>query len=266
MRNLKDVQNEKDSRGIPLKKVGIKNISWPIKVITKGGGFQSTIAKVDISVDLRHDLRGTHMSRFVEVLNGIEMLNPEKLEGILKEVRDRLKADNSHIRIIFPYFIYKKTPVSHITIPNKVECIIEAELNKKLDMIVGVRVSIHTLCPCSKEISEFGAHNQRAIAEIYIKSKKMIWFEDLVGIAESSASAPIYSILKRSDERYITEHAYKNPKFVEDVVRDIVTELEKNNKITWYKVEVTSFESIHNHEAFACVEKGWDRNDHGNKS
>lgn len=256
---MKDVQNEKDNRGIPLKKVGIKNISWPIKVITKDGGFQNTVANVDISVDLRDDIRGTHMSRFVEVLNGIEFLNPEKLEEILKEVRDRLRADNSHLKIIFPYFIYKKTPISQITIPNKVECIIEAEINKKLDMIVGVKVPIHTLCPCSKEISEFGAHNQRAIAEIYIRSKRIIWFEDLVDIAEKSASAPIYSLLKRSDEKYITEYAYQNPKFVEDVVRDIVSELEKNDKIIWYKVEVTSFESIHNHEAFACVEKGWNK-------
>ncbi|MEN2984527.1 MAG: GTP cyclohydrolase FolE2 [Dictyoglomaceae bacterium] len=255
---MRDVQNEKDYRGIYLRKVGIKNISWPIKVVTKEGSIQNTVASFDISVDLRYDLRGTHMSRFVEILNEMELLNPEKLEDILKKVKNKLKADNSHIKIIFPYFIYKKTPVSHINVPNRIECVIEAELYEKLDMIVGIKVPIHTLCPCSKEISDFGAHNQRAIAEIYIRSKKMIWFEDLVSIAENSASAPIYSLLKRADEKYITEYAFQNPKFVEDVVRDVVSELEKNNKITWYKVEVTSFESIHNHEAFASVEKGWE--------
>mgnify|MGYP001626155329 FL=1 len=257
MKRLKDVQNERDYRGIYLRKVGIKNIHWPIKIITKSGEYQSTVANIDISVDLREDLRGTHMSRFVEVLNGIDFLHPENLGKILQEVREKLKADSSHIKITFPYFIFKKTPVSQIASPNMIECVIEAELSKKLYMIIGVKVPIHTLCPCSKEISEYGAHNQRAIAEIYTKSKKLIWFEDLVEIAERSASAPIYSLLKRPDEKYITETAYNNPKFVEDVVRDIVSELEKEPKISWYRVEVTSFESIHNHNAFACVEKGW---------
>ncbi|MCX7941987.1 MAG: GTP cyclohydrolase FolE2 [Dictyoglomaceae bacterium] len=256
---MKDIQNEKDNRGIALKKVGIKNISWPIKVLTKDGEIQYTIANVNISVDLKYDIRGTHMSRFVEVLNEIEILNPEKLRDILISVKNRLKADNSHLKLTFPYFIYKKTPITKINIPNRIECVIDTELSKNFDMIIGVKVPVHILCPCSKEISEFGAHNQRAIAEIYIRSKKLIWFEDLVYIAENSASAPIYSLLKRADEKYITEYAYQNPKFVEDLVRDIVSELDKNSKIIWYKVEVISFESIHNHEAFACVEKGWGR-------
>nr|WP_236608277.1 GTP cyclohydrolase FolE2 [Dictyoglomus thermophilum] len=257
MKKLRDVQNEKDYRGIYLRKVGIKNIHWPIKIVTKSGDYQSTVASIDISVDLREDLRGTHMSRFVEVLNGIDSLHPENLGKILQEVREKLRADSSHIKISFPYFIFKKAPVSQISSPNMVECVIDAELSKKLDMIIGVKVPIHTLCPCSKEISEYGAHNQRGVAEIYVRSKKLIWFEDLVEISEKSASAPIYSLLKRPDEKYITEMAYNNPKFVEDVVRDIVSELEKEPKISWYRVEVTSFESIHNHNAFACVEKGW---------
>lgn len=257
MKKLRDVQNEKDYRGIYLRKVGIKNIHWPIKIVTKSGDYQSTVASIDISVDLREDLRGTHMSRFVEVLNGIDSLHPENLGKILQEVREKLRADSSHIKISFPYFIFKKAPVSQISSPNMVECVIDAELSKKLDMIIGVKVPIHTLCPCSKEISEFGAHNQRAIANIEVKSKKLIWFEDLVEIAESSASAPIYSLLKRPDEKFITEMAYNNPKFVEDVVRDIAFVLDKDKRIEWYRVEVISFESIHNHEAFACVEKGW---------
>lgn len=254
---MRDVQSEKDNRGIPLKKVGIKNITWPIKVITMDKKFQSTVANIDISVDLKDDIRGTHMSRFIEVLNEIDVLNPDKLMDVLKNVKNRLKANNSHIKLSFPYFVYKKTPVSRISVPGKIECVIEAELNKKMDMIIGVKVPIHTLCPCSKEISDFGAHNQRAIAEIYVRSQKIIWFEELVELAEKSASSPIYPLLKRSDEKYVTEYAYQNPKFVEDVVRDIVIELEKDKRVIWYKVEVTSFESIHNHEAFACVEREW---------
>jgi GTP cyclohydrolase I len=261
--NLKDVQNEKDERGISLKKVGIKNFYYPIKVFDQRKGHQYTIAKIDLSVDLRHDLRGTHMSRFVEVLNEIDVIRPENLERILQKVKTKLKAESSHIKLIFPYFIWKKAPISQMESPNKIECIIEAELFKDLEMIVGVKVPIHTLCPCSKEISEFGAHNQRAIANIEVKSKKLIWFEDLVEIAESSASAPIYSLLKRPDEKFITEMAYNNPKFVEDVVRDIAFVLDKDKRIDWYRVEVISFESIHNHEAFACVEKGWLKNDNG---
>lgn len=256
-KNLRDVQNDIDLRNIPLERVGIKDLEWPIKVLDKERGHQQTVAKIEIAVDLKHYIRGIHMSRFIEIMNELEELKPKSLEEMLRKIKEKLQAERSYLKMSFPYFIYKSAPISKIESPNKIEAIIDAELFKVFNMIIGVKVPIHTLCPCSKEISDYSAHNQRAIAEIYVKSKSMIWFEDLVEIAEKNASSPIFALLKRPDEKYITEHAYDNPKFVEDVVRDIAIELEKNNSIEWYKIEVTSMESIHNHNAFACLEKGW---------
>jgi len=257
VKKLKDVQSEIDERNVPLKKVGVKNLEWPLKVLDKKKGYQYTVAKMSLSADLRHDQRGTHMSRFVEVLKDFEMLSPKALEKILCDIKERLRAESSHIEITFPYFIWKHSPVSGNMSPLKIEAMIKAEKNYESTIIVGVKVPIHILCPCSKEISDVGAHNQRAVVEILVRSKRMIWFEHLVEISEKSASCPIYTLLKRPDEKFITERAYENPKFVEDVVRDIALELERDGRIEWYRVEVTSFESIHNHEAFACVEKGW---------
>jgi GTP cyclohydrolase I len=253
---LKDVQSERDERMVPLKKVGVKNIEWPLKILSRQKGYQYTVAKMSLSVNLKHDLRGTHMSRFIEVLNNFEMLHPKALEDVLTHMKERLQAESSHIEITMPYFIWKASPVSGSTSPFKIEAIIKAEKGTHSSITMGVKVPVHTLCPCSKEISEAGAHNQRAIVEIQVRSKKMIWFEYLVEIAEKSASCPIYTLLKRPDEKFVTETAYRNPRFVEDVTRDVALELEKDNRIEWYRVEVTSFESIHNHEAFACVEKG----------
>ncbi|MCG0275193.1 MAG: GTP cyclohydrolase FolE2 [Thermosediminibacteraceae bacterium] len=254
---MRDVQSERDERNVPLKKVGVKNIEWPLKVLDKTRGYQYTVAKISLSVDLKHDVRGTHMSRFVEVLNNLEMLNPSALEEILTSIKGKLQAERSHLEMRFPYFLWKVSPVSGLSSPLKIEAVIEAEKGVESTIIMGVKVPVHTLCPCSKEISENGAHNQRAMVEIYVRSKKMIWFEYLSEIAERSASCPIYTLLKRPDEKFVTEMAYKNAKFVEDVTRDVALELEKDDSIEWYKVQVTSFESIHNHDAFACVEKGW---------
>ncbi|ADL07344.1 GTP cyclohydrolase FolE2 [Thermosediminibacter oceani] len=254
---MKDVQSERDERRVPLKKVGVKNIEWPLKVLDKSKGYQHTVARMSLSVDLKHYIRGTHMSRFVEVLNDLEMLSPKALDDILTDIKERLKAENSHLEISFPYFIWKVSPVSGLESPLKIEAMIEAEKRVEPVITMGVRVPVHTLCPCSKEISENGAHNQRAVVEIYVRSREMIWFEDLVEIAEKNASCPIYTLLKRPDEKFVTEMAYKNAKFVEDVTRDVALELERDERIEWYRVQVTSFESIHNHDAFACVEKGW---------
>lgn len=263
VKTLKDVQSERDERRVPLKKVGVKNIEWPLKVLDKARGHQYTVAKISLSVDLRHDVRGTHMSRFVEVLNNLEMLSPAALLEILSEIKEKLQAEKSYLKMCFPYFIWKKSPISGLSSPLKIQALIEAESNIKSTITMGVKVPVHTLCPCSKEISESGAHNQRAVVEIYVRSKKMIWFEDLSEIAEKSASSPIYTLLKRPDEKFVTEMAYRNAKFVEDVTRDAAIELERDERIEWYKVQVTSFESIHNHDAFACVEKGWIQDDNG---
>ncbi|WP_148866978.1 GTP cyclohydrolase FolE2 [Thermosediminibacter litoriperuensis] len=254
---MKDVQSERDERRVPLKKVGVKNIEWPLKVLDKSKGYQHTVARVSLSVDLKHYMRGTHMSRFVEVLNDLEMLSPKALEDILAKIKEKLQAESSHLEMSFPYFIWKDSPVSGLASPLKIEAIIRAEKSAESAITMGVSVPVHTLCPCSREISESGAHNQRAVVEIYVRSRKMIWFENLVEIAEKNASCPIYTLLKRPDEKFVTERAYQNAKFVEDVTRDVALELERDDRIEWYRVEVTSFESIHNHDAFACVEKGW---------
>lgn len=257
MKSLKDVQSERDTRKVPLKKVGISDLSWPVKVLDKERGYQYTVASMRISVDLRHDVRGTHMSRFIEALENLEMISPKALEKALDNLKKDLEAEISHIEMEFPYFIWKESPKSKKLSPMRIDCKILAEKKDIFSLTIGVKVPIHTLCPCSKEISDFGAHNQRAYVDIMVRSKRLIWFESLVEIAEKSASAPIYTLLKRPDEKFVTESAFMNPKFVEDVARDVALALERDNRIEWYRVEIVSMESIHNHNAFACIEKGW---------
>ncbi|KUK23189.1 MAG: GTP cyclohydrolase folE2 [Thermotoga petrophila] len=252
---MKDVQNEKDPRMVPLKKVGIKDLHWPLKVILKEDGYQSTVAQISCSVDLHREKRGIHMSRFIEVLNKLEVITPQIFEEILDDLIEIMEAKRAHLEIHFPYFIWKESPVSRKKSPLKVDCFVEAEKEKNFSFKIGVRTPVHTLCPCSKEISDYGAHNQRAFVEITVKTRKFIWFEDLVEIAEKNASSPLYTLLKRPDEKFVTEKAYENPRFVEDVARDVALELEKDPRITWYRVYVESMESIHNHNAFACLEK-----------
>ncbi|MCD6551393.1 GTP cyclohydrolase FolE2 [Thermotoga sp.] len=253
---MKDVQNEKDPRMVPLKKVGIKDLSWPLKILLKGDGYQPTVAQISCSVDLHREKRGIHMSRFIEVLNRLEAITPHTFEKVLDDLIVTMEAKRAHLEIHFPYFIWKESPITRKVSPLKVDCFVEAEKEKNFSFKIGVRVPVHNLCPCSKEISDYGAHNQRAFVEISVKTRKFIWFEDLVKIAEKNASVPLYTLLKRPDEKFITEKAYENPKFVEDVARDVALDLEKDPRISWYKVYVESMESIHNHNAFACVEKG----------
>lgn len=199
------------------------------------------------------------MSRFIEVLNDIDVINPKIILSILETIQTKLDAKSSFFECSFPYFIWKKSPVSKHISPLKIEAMIMGEKNHdESEIIIGVIVPVQTLCPCSKAISDFGAHNQRANVKILVKTKKKIWFEHLVKIAEKSASSPVYSLLKREDEKYVTEAAYNTPKFVEDVARDTALLLEKEDGLKWYKVEVESLESIHNHEAFAWVEKSLD--------
>ncbi|MDF2673924.1 MAG: cyclohydrolase FolE2 [Clostridiales bacterium] len=255
---MKDVQREKDTRNIPLKNVGIRNLKWPVKLMEKGGGYQQTVATIAMSVDLPHDIRGTHMSRFVEAINEMKSINPKDLDKMLTELRTRLDASVSHCTIEFDYFITKPAPVTGIESPYNVKCCFEAEKgeNGEFKFLMEIRVPVSTLCPCSKEISDFGAHNQRAIVHIKVDIKKLVWIEDIVKIAEDSASSPIYSLLKRADEKWVTEQAYLKPRFVEDVVREAAIVLEENSNIRWYSVMVDSIESIHNHDAFAYTEKG----------
>lgn len=255
---MKDVQSQKDTRNIALKRVGINDLKWPIKVLDKTTGEQSTVATMDLSVYLPHDQRGTHMSRFVEVIKEAPNLSPKSLEETLKHLVEKLEAKKGHCLINFDYFVTKASPVTGIMAPYDVQCSFDAEYSVEdgFRFILGVSVPATTLCPCSKEISEFGAHNQRAIINMKIEMDKLVWIEDLVKIAEESASSPIYTLLKRADEKWVTEQAYLNPRFVEDVARETASRLEVAEGITWYSTCVESIESIHNHNAYAYTEKG----------
>lgn len=252
---LTDVQNQFDNRNVYLKRVGVKNVRYPISVLDKTQGNQYTIATLSMFVDLPKDYRGTHMSRFIEVLNEYHLeINPKKIKEVLNTLKRVLNAKRAVIEVEFPYFILKKAPVTGIESYLEYTCSFEAEIyDEHLDFSSSVSVPIHTLCPCSKEISDYGAHNQRAICKVTFKSKEMVWFEEIIRIVEESASAPIFTLLKRPDEKYVTEYAYNNPKFVEDVARDVAIKLKNYDKINWYRIEVESYESIHSHNAYACV-------------
>lgn len=252
---MKDVQSEKDLRRIPLKHVGIKDLRWPIELRDREKGTQHSVAKVMLAVDLPHDTRGTHMSRFVECMRSLGPVGLSDVERILDRLKEKLQAEKAFLQLEFPYFITKSAPVSGMTAPVDIKCVYKAEKSDRLKLRVLAVIPVQTLCPCSKEISSYGAHNQRAYAKIEIESMEMVWLEELAAIADAAASAPVYGLLKRPDEKYVTEHAYDNPRFVEDAVREIALRLEADRRITWYRAEMESVESIHNHNAFAVVEK-----------
>lgn len=254
---LKDVQAEADVRHIPLKHVGINSLRWPLTLKDKACGEQHTVATVCLAVDLPHDLRGTHMSRFVECLQSLGSVSLDSLETVLDGLKEHLEAAKAFMRLEFPYFIEKEAPVSKRKSKMDLDCVYTVEKGDKFNLKVCVKVPIQTLCPCSKEISAYGAHNQRAWATLEVESAEFVWIEELAAMADAGASAPIYGLLKRPDEKFVTEMAYDNPRFVEDAVREIALKLEADKRITWYKATVESVESIHNHNAFACVEKGW---------
>ena len=254
---MKDVQGEKDLRCVPLKHVGIKDLRWQIELLDKTKGTQPTVAKVTLAVDLPHDMRGTHMSRFVECLQTLGPVGLHEVEGILDTLKERLQVEKAFLQLEFPYFLSKVAPVSGQVAPMDIDCIYKAEKGEEFKLKICAVIPVQTLCPCSKEISAYGAHNQRAFAKIEIVATELVWLEELAAIADAGASAPVYGLLKRPDEKFVTEMAYDNPRFVEDAVREIALRLEADERISWYRCEVESVESIHNHNAFAVVEKGW---------
>ena len=254
---MKDIQSEKDSRKVPLKHVGIRELHWPLRLKDRDRGEQNTVGRLSLAVDLPHDARGTHMSRFVECLQNIDVISSQNIEGILDDLKTRLNAEKAMMDVDFPYFIQKKAPVSGLDAPLDLHCGYNAEKDDKYRLKLRVDTPITIVCPCSKEISLYGAHNQRATARIEVETKGLVWFEELADIASRGGSGQVYSLLKRPDEKIITETAYDNPRFVEDAVREIALLLECHPRILWYRVTVDSLESIHNHNAFACVEKGW---------
>jgi len=253
---MKDIQNQKDDRNIDIDKVGIKEIRYPITVRDKEIKTQQTVALINMYVNLPRNYKGTHMSRLIEILNEHNRsISIQNLSDILLTMKKRLNAESAHIEISFPYFIMKSSPVTHSQGLMEYQCTFKGSINKGKDLVVMINVPITTLCPCSKEISSYGAHNQRGEIRLQVRFNKFVWIEDLIKLAEGCASCDVYSVLKREDEKYVTERAYQNPKFVEDVVRDVAKELEKDPNITWFAVESENFESIHNHNAYAYIER-----------
>jgi GTP cyclohydrolase I len=256
---MKDIQNHKDDRNIDIDQVGVKGIRYPITVLDKNMGEQQTVAEINMYVNLPRYYKGTHMSRFVEILNEhSRRISLQNFSEILEEMKRRLNAESAHMEITFPYFINKEAPVTRSEGLMEYKCTFKGSLNEGSDVVTVIHVPISTLCPCSKEISEFGAHNQRGEVRLQVRFKKFIWIEDLIRLVEEMASTDVYSVLKREDEKYVTERAYNNPKFVEDIVRDIAKKLNDDPNITWFSVESENFESIHNHSAYAYIEKSKD--------
>lgn len=254
-----DVQNRRDKRKIDIDKVGIKNIRYPISLLDKSNKFQHTVADINMYVSLPRGFKGTHMSRFIEILNRYQReIDIENIEEILKYIKERFKSKAAHLEMRFPYFISKKAPVSKLQGLMEYMCSLKASLDRhgKFDLILGMEIPVTALCPCSKEISKFGAHNQRGTVSVAIRMKTFIWIEDVINIVESCASSQIYSLLKREDEKYVTEQAYKHPAFVEDIVRKVTQKFLRDKRIGWFTVESENMESIHNHNAYAFVEKG----------
>lgn len=255
---LIDVQNRKANHPLVIDHVGIKGIKYPIAVYDKKRGFQHTVAEVAMFVDLPSHYKGTHMSRFIEILSKVDgEISVNRLKEILKTMKQKLNAQKSKIEFHFPYFIEKIAPISHSKAYIDYDCKLTATLSDKFSYTLSVIIPVHSLCPCSKEISNFSAHNQRSFVTITIEAKTVIWIEDLVDIAERNSSSPLYSYLKRVDEKYVTEYAYNHPMFVEDIVRAVANELQKISEIKYFKVEAENMESIHNHNAYASIEKSF---------
>ncbi len=255
---MEDKQSEKDVRGVRIERVGVKGLRHPIVVRDLAQKIQNTVATLAMSVDLPHHFKGTHMSRFVEVLNehgGV--MHVENIPDVLREMRKRLNARCAHIQIDFPYFIRKKAPVTGASgMMDYGATFLASTQNGSMDFILGVSVPITTLCPCSKAISARGAHNQRGLVSLQVRSRRTIWIEELIEVVEKAASCELYSLLKRSDEKHVTERAYDRPVFVEDLVRNVAVRIRSDPRVRWFRVEAENFESIHNHNAFAVVESG----------
>jgi GTP cyclohydrolase I len=254
--HIPDVQNSPDTRRLPINKVGIKDIRHPVRVRDRSGGEQHTIANFNMYVNLPHHFKGTHMSRFVEILNTHEReITVESFKDMLAEMTERLEAEAGHIEMTFTYFVNKSAPISGVQSLMDYEVALIGEIrNGEPAMHIKVVVPVTSLCPCSKKISRYGAHNQRSHVTVNARVRGFVWIEELIDLVEKESSCELYGLLKRPDEKYVTERAYDNPKFVEDTVRDIATRLNADERISAYAVESENFESIHNHSAYAMIE------------
>ncbi|MEE9213135.1 MAG: GTP cyclohydrolase FolE2 [Phycisphaeraceae bacterium] len=259
---MPDVQAAADTRNVPIDKVGVKHITYPITLhCPVTGGRQHTVARVNMYVGLPHYQKGTHMSRFLEVLNRHhDVLRSDQIMDVCHDMKERLEAEEAHLELRFPYFIHKKAPVTGAAGMLDIAVTFEATSNgapSEDTFIMGVKVPATSLCPCSKEISAYGAHNQRCEIEVRVRfvAGKSMWIEELFDLIERAASAPVFAVLKRPDEKWVTEIAFDNPKFVEDIVRDLAMVLDDEDRIAWYQVNSENYESIHNHNAYAFIER-----------
>lgn len=253
---IPDIQSSEDKRHIAIDKVGIKDIKHPVRVNDRSGREQYTIANFSMYVNLPHNFKGTHMSRFVEILNEHEYeITVQSFKTMLKEMLYRLEAQSGHIEMAFTYFVRKSAPISGVKSLLDYEVIFIGEIEQDTAPVISVKVivPVTSLCPCSKQISKYGAHNQRSHVTVTAKTNGFLWIEDLIDMVEKESSSQLYGLLKRPDEKYVTEHAYENPKFVEDMVRDIAAKLNEDERVASYVVESENFESIHNHSAYAMI-------------
>lgn len=255
--SIADVQQSKDTREIAIDKVGIKDIRHPVRVRDRTGGEQHTVASFNMYVDLPKHFKGTHMSRFVNILNQHEReITVKSFKDMLHEVTEQLEAESGHIEMTFPYFVNKKAPVSGVESLMDYEVSFNgAKMGEDICLNIKVVVPVTSLCPCSKKISDYGAHNQRSHVTVDVCTKDFIWIEEIIDLVEKEASCELYGLLKRPDEKHVTERAYDNPKFVEDMVRDVAARLNADDRILTYVVESENFESIHNHSAYAMIKK-----------
>jgi GTP cyclohydrolase I len=254
---LDDKQSERDHRELRIDKVGVRGLRFPIQVRDRVHRVQNTVATIGMFVDLPKEFKGTHMSRFVEVLNAHgNIIHVENIMQILQELQKKLNSATSHIEIEFPYFMSKQSPVSRQeSLMDYIARFDAAACGGETDFMLTVKVKVTTLCPCSKAIAKYGAHNQRGEVTVALRFKKIVWIEEVIETIEKSASSELYALLKRQDEKAVTERAYENPVFVEDLVRNVALRLNAHKLVTWYKVEAENYESIHNHNAYACIER-----------
>ncbi len=252
---MADVQGSPDTRRISIDKVGIKDIRHPVRISDRSGGEQHTVATFGMYVELPHNFKGTHMSRFVQILNQHEReISVRTFRHMIGETAELLEAEKAHIEMRFPFFVNKKAPVSGVESLIDYDVTLIGELEKgRSTMYLKVQVPVTSLCPCSREISDYGAHNQRSHVTVSVESNAFIWIEEIIETVESEASSELYGLLKRVDEKHVTERAYDNPKFVEDMVRDVAARLNDDERVMGYTVEAENFESIHNHSAYAQI-------------
>jgi GTP cyclohydrolase IB len=255
---LVDIQNTADERNIPIDRVGVRGVKYPIYVRKRDNGTQQTVGTLSLTVDLPRHFKGTHMSRFLEILGKHNHdISGDTIPVILAELRERLQAETSHFDVKFIYFMEKAAPVTGKVGMMGYECGFIATGGLVDDFQIYLNVPVKTLCPCSREISAYGAHNQRGYVTVRVRPRKgtILWLEDVIAMIEGSASAPLYPVLKRPDEKFVTEQAYDNPRFVEDMVREVALAFDKDDRILAYEIEVENHESIHDHNAYAYVKR-----------